>query len=347
MAAVSTHIQTGFFLALLLGILVLSFFIFRPYIGPLVLSATFAVVFYPLYERILKLARGYRNVAASLTVACVVLIVVLPLTFFGTQVFREALDVYVQVRDPSTSFSHMVRTLAEERLARFVPQLSTDLDYYVERALGWLLSNAGQFVSSVATFVLYVFISLLALFYFLRDGQAITGKLKVLSPLPDKYDARVIQRLHDAINSVIRGALLIALIQGIVSGVGLSIFGVPNAVLWGSLAVIAALIPYVGTAVVITPAIAYLLLVDRTGAAIGLAIWGVTAVGLMDNFLGPRLVNRGIKLHPVVILLAVLGGLVFFGPLGYILGPLIISLLFALLDIYPLLVRPKPREGTV
>jgi predicted PurR-regulated permease PerM len=173
------------------------------------------------------------------------------------------------------------------------------------------------------------------------------GKLKVLSPLPDKYDSRVIQRLHDAINSVVRGALLIALIQGIVSGVGLSIFGVPNAVLWGSLAVIAALIPYVGTAAVITPAVVYLFLIDRTGAAIGLAIWGVVAVGLMDNFLGPRLVNRGIKLHPVVILLAVLGGLVFFGPLGYILGPLVVSLLFALLDIYPLLVRPKPREGTV
>jgi Predicted permease len=175
----------------------------------------------------------------------------------------------------------------------------------------------------------------------LRDGEAIIAKLKVLSPLPNRYDTVVVQRLHDAINSVIRGALLIAVIQGILTGVGLTIFGVPNAVLWGSIAIVAALIPYVGTAAVLTPAIAYLFLIDRTGAAVGLLAWGIVAVGLIDNFLGPRLVNRGIRLHPVVILLAVLGGLAFFGPLGYILGPLVISLLFALLDIYPLLLLKK------
>lgn len=340
MAVSATHLQTGFFLVLLLSILTLSFFIFEPYIGPIVLAATFAVVFYPLYKRILNFVR-YRNLAALLTVACVVLIVGVPLTFFGTRVFQEAVDVYVQVRDPSTNFSHTVRALAEDRLKTYVPQLTGDIDYYIERALSWLLQNAGQFVTSVATLSLYTFISLLALFYFLRDGEAITAKLKILSPLQDRYDASVIQRLHDAINSVIRGALLIAVIQGILTGVGLTLFGVPNAVLWGSIAIIAALIPYVGTAAVLTPAIVYLLLVDRVGASIGLLAWGIVAVGLIDNFLGPRLVNRGIKLHPVVILLAVLGGLVFFGPLGYILGPLVISLLFALLDIYPLLLRSR------
>ncbi|MEK7557155.1 MAG: AI-2E family transporter, partial [Patescibacteria group bacterium] len=184
-------------------------------------------------------------------------------------------------------------------------------------------------------------IAVRALFYFFRDGEFIVTKLKVVSPLQDRYDASVITRLHDAINSVIRGALLIAVIQGILTGVGLTVFGVPNAVLWGSIAIIAALIPYVGTAAVLAPAIIYLFLIDRVGASVGLLAWGIVAVGLIDNFLGPRLVNRGIKLHPVVILLAVLGGLVFFGPLGYILGPLVISLLFALLDIYPLLLRSR------
>lgn len=339
MALSATHLQTGFFLALLLAMLTLSFFIFQPYLGPIVLAATLAVVFSPVYARVLRWLRGKKNLAAFLTVMCVVLTIGLPLTFFGTQVIREAFSVYVKVRDPATNFSSMIHALAQERLAGYVPALSANIDSYVERALAWLLSNAGQFVTSVAAFVLYAFIAILALFYFLRDGEAIIEKLKILSPLQNRYDTTVMARLHDAINSVVRGALLIAVIQGILTGIGLTIFGVPNAVLWGSVAVIAALIPYVGTASVLAPAILYLFLIDRVGAGAGLLVWGVAAVGLIDNFLGPRLVNRGIKLHPVVILLAVLGGLTFFGPLGYILGPLTVSLLFALLDIYPILLR--------
>lgn len=341
MAAVGTHIQTGFFLILLLAILTLSFFIFQPYISPIVLAATFAVVFYPVYGRILTWLRGYNNIAAFTTVVLIVLIIGVPLTFFGTQVFQEAVNVYSQVRNPSTSFSASIRSLIESKLITYSPQLSVDIDYYVERGLGWLLRHTGQFVTSVAAFGLYSFVAVLALFYFLRDGEMIIRKLKVLSPLQDRYDTSVIARLQGAINSVVRGALLIAVIQGILTGVGLTIFGVPNAVLWGSIAIIAALIPYMGTAAVLVPAIAYLFITDHTLASIGLLIWGVIAVGLIDNFLGPRLVNRGIRLHPVIILLAVLGGLAFFGPLGYLLGPLTISLLFALLDIYPLLLRAK------
>lgn len=336
MSTVATHLQTGFFLILLLAILVLSFFIFQPYLGPIILAATFAVVFYPVYQHILRFVR-YQNLAALLTVIAIVLLIGIPITFFSVQVLQEAFDVYGKVQDPSTNFSSMLHSLFEDRLQRFVPELSLDTDRYLERALNWLLQHTRQFLTSVATFFLYTFIALLSLFYFLRDGKGIEKKLKVLSPLPDRYDTTVMQRLHDAIISVMRGALLIAVIQGILTGTGLALFGVPNAILWGSITVVAALIPYLGTATVLLPAIAYLFLIDRTGASLGLLIWGVVIVGLIDNFLGPRLVNRGIKLHPLVILLAVIGGLVFFGPLGYILGPLTISLLFALLDIYPLL----------
>jgi predicted PurR-regulated permease PerM len=140
---------------------------------------------------------------------------------------------------------------------------------------------------------------------------------------------------------VIKGSLLIALIQGMVSGTGFAIFGVPNPVLLGSVAIIAALIPNVGTAVVLTPAILYLYLTDQVWQSAGLLIWGITAVGLIDNLLGPTLIGRSSKIHPLLILLAVLGGLAFFGPLGFILGPLVISLLFAVLDIYE---RLLPRN---
>ena len=175
---------------------------------------------------------------------------------------------------------------------------------------------------------------LISLFYFLRDGKSFTQYLKILSPLSDRQDEKILSRLFVAVNSVIKGALSIALIQGFLTGIGFWIFGVPNPVLWGSTAAIAALVPNIGTALVLVPAIGFLYLNGEVAQAIGLGIWSITAVGLIDNILGPYLINRGVKIHPLLILLSVIGGLGLFGPVGFLLGPLIISLLFALIDIH-------------
>ena len=122
--------------------------------------------------------------------------------------------------------------------------------------------------------------------------------------------------------------------QGVVSGIGLSLFGVPNPVLWGVVAGFAALIPTLGTSLVLIPAALFLLTKGAFVAAIGLFIWALFAVGLIDNFLSPRLVGKGAQLHPLLVLLSVLGGISLFGPAGLILGPLCSSLLLALLSIY-------------
>lgn len=334
-------LQTSFFLVLLLGMFVLSFLIFLPYLGALVLAAVFAVIFYPLYKQILRLVRDRENIAAFLTTLCILVIVVLPFAFFGFQLFREARQVYLQVADPSTIFSNRLIELVQARVHTVAPNISVNVDDYLQQSLEWLLQHTGSIFASTAKVVLNIFLSLLTLFYLLRDGRKLTQRIVDLSPLSDLYDQQIVGRLHVAVNSVIKGSLMIAVTQGMITGIGLAIFGVPNAVLWGSVTVLAALIPNVGTAAVLTPAIIYLFATDHLAAGIGLLIWGIVAVGLIDDFLGPRLINRGIRLHPMIILLAVIGGLHFFGPIGYVLGPLVISFLFALLDIYPLLVLKK------
>ncbi|OQW98324.1 MAG: hypothetical protein BWK74_04780, partial [Desulfobacteraceae bacterium A6] len=135
------------------------------------------------------------------------------------------------------------------------------------------------------------------------------------------------------INSVIKGNLTVAVIQGALTSAGFAVFGIPNAVLWGSVTAIAALIPGVGTSLVLIPAILFLFLSGKFLSGFGLLAWGAGAVGLVDNFLGPKLVGRGMQMHPFIILLSVLGGIGFFGPIGFLLGPLAISLLFAFLEI--------------
>jgi len=182
------------------------------------------------------------------------------------------------------------------------------------------------------------FLFIISLYYLLKDGALLRKKIVALSPLKDADDETIIKKLELAVSSVIKGNFVIAFIQGVVTAIGFSIFGLPNAVLWGTIAAIAALIPSVGTALVFVPAIILLFISGQIFAAFGLLLWGALAVGLIDNFLGPKLIGRGMQLHPLLVLLSVLGGISLFGPIGFVLGPIVLSLLFALLDIYSLII---------
>ncbi len=201
-------------------------------------------------------------------------------------------------------------------------------------ALQWIAGHAGDIFSGVSRFILSSFIFLIALYYLLRDGARARRALITISPLPDTEDEAILDQLARAINSIIKGSLVIALIQGVLTTVGLAIFGVPNPALWGMIAAIAALIPGIGTSLVIAPAILYLFAIGHVPQAIGFTAWGALAVGFIDNLLGPKLVGKGMRLHPLLVLLSVLGGLALFGTVGIFLGPLTLSLLFALLSIH-------------
>ena len=155
-----------------------------------------------------------------------------------------------------------------------------------------------------------------------------------ISPLPDKDDEHILRKLAISIRSVALGTVLTALIQGTLTAIGLSFFGFERAVLWGCIAAIGALIPGIGTSIVFIPAILFLVYTGQYVTAGGVFIWSALAVGLIDNLVGPYLMSRGNKLHPFFILLSVLGGISLFGPIGFILGPVSLTLLLVLLELY-------------
>ena len=156
----------------------------------------------------------------------------------------------------------------------------------------------------------------------------------ILSPLSDADDQKIINKLSRAVNAIVKGYLLIALIQGILMALGLSFFGVPNPALWGLVTMITAFIPTIGTALVSVPAIIFLLLTGQTIEAVGLLCWAVAVVGMIDNLLSPIIVGNRINLPPLLILFSVLGGISLLGPVGILVGPLTISLLYTLISIY-------------
>lgn len=341
----SPRAQQYFFLGLLAGNLVLAYFIYQPFFSALILAVTLAVLFYPLYTLILKAVRGRESLAALLATLTVFVIVLTPLLFFGYQIFREARALYVVASASQINVVDLATGLGQERLNAFLPQLSNNVSSYLREILERLLRQVGPLFTSLAHMLAGLFLSLLALYYCFKDGMRLRRAIVSLSPLLDKYDNKIFGRLHTAVTSVIRGTLVIALLQGFSTGVGLQLFGVPNAALWASVAVVAALIPTLGTALVIAPAVLYLFLTGEAIWSILLALWGIVAVGLIDNLLGPKLIERGLRIHPLLILLAVIGGITSFGPIGFIIGPLILSFFFALLDIYPLLWSSTTRQA--
>jgi predicted PurR-regulated permease PerM len=161
----------------------------------------------------------------------------------------------------------------------------------------------------------------------------------------DTHDKLILSKISAAVVSVVRGQLMIGLIQGVLTGVGFWIFGVSHPVIWGAVAAVASLIPAIGTSFVNIPAIIFLLATGQLYQGLGLLVWAAVAVGFVDNLVGPYLINRGVKIHPFLVLISVLGGISFFGPIGFIAGPVVLSLLFALLELYPIIMLPVSSES--
>lgn len=334
----------SFLLLALVASIVLVYFIAKPFLGPLILAAVFAFIFQSIYRKLLRVFKQQEGLAAFTTTIVAIILVLLPVSFFGTQIFKESSELYQSLLGGDSGFVGSVEnTLNQARVIFPIPaDFELDFSQYARRGLEILIQNFGAVFSSFAKMILGAFIFLIAFYFFLKDGGRLKDYFVDLSPLDDTDDEFIVSRLKSAVSAAVKGNLTIGLIQGALTGVGFAIFGVPNPVLWGGVAVISAFLPGIGTALVITPAIIFLFLTGNIFSGIGLLVWGVTAVGLIDNLLGPRLIGRGMQLHPLAVFIAVLGGLAFFGPLGFLLGPIAMSVCMALIDIYALL---KTKEN--
>ncbi len=334
--------RAHFLLALLIGGLVLSFMVMAPFLNTIALAAIFAVVLYPLFKRLQKPLFNSDGLAAFTALILGSLMLLVPVSVIGTMVVNEAGQAYQSLASGTGSTSaEQVTVSIGAWLEPYVPgaaayafTISQEINVYVTGALEWLVSHVGTAFASVLGIFLRVLIFMMALYYFLKEGMKLEKVLIKKSPLHDDDAATILNQLKRTISSVVKGSLAIACIQGALAGVGFLIFGVPNAALWGVSTAVAALIPGVGTSLVLGPAIIYLFITGSLWQAVGMLLWSVFLVGLIDNFLAPRLMGKGAMLHPLVILLSVLGGIALYGPVGIFLGPLTISFLFAVFTVY-------------
>ena len=336
-----------FLLFCLVAALLIIFLIIRPFLNPLILGAIFAFLFQPLYKKILRLLWRQRSIAALVTMIIAVILVMLPIMLLGIQIFKELNQLYQTVAsgDKDIFLTMIEDSINQARVFLLIPDnFQINFSQYLQQGIDALMRNIGSIFSSFAGILLDFFVFLVAFYFLLKDGHKLKNYIIDLSPLDDSEDEMIASRFKLAISSVIKGNLVIGIIQGVLTGIGFTLFGVPNAVLWGSVATVAALLPGIGTTLVLAPAIIFLFITDNIFGSIGLLIWGSVAVGLIDNFLGPILMGRGMQMHPLLVFVAIIGGIAFFGPLGFLLGPLVMSPCLTIIEIYFSLKEQKKQN---
>ncbi len=339
--------EKPFFLALCVLAFILVLLIFLPEVNALILGAAFAIFFHPIYVRLSRKTPGYEWLAALFTVLIAAIVIVVPLFVFGYQLLSEAEGLYAHLAAGGiTSLESMI----SERLGSVMragqsggvlSSFNVNLGQYVTQAVGGIVSNAGSILSSIGGVVWTFFLAFFAFFYLLKDGEKFRKLIVRSMPLEGDRAEEIIERLVGMATSVVRGSLFMAIVWGLVVGIEFLVFGVPNPVFWGTISILTAFIPVIGVSIIIVPGILYVALTAGIVKAVIFAIIAFVISAFMESMLHPLVIGHGRHIHPFVLLLSVLGGISFFGPIGLFLGPLILSFFLTVFEIYPTIVTKE------
>jgi predicted PurR-regulated permease PerM len=321
--------------------------IYAPVLRMLLWAAALAALFYPLHQRVLRVVRGRERLAAFLSTAVTILIFVVPATFLVITFASQVQNLWPSVRDylGGETFQRVAAWLDRSGLQPLVVRLLPTAGpgaAGVEEALRQAVSAFGDVARSQLQEIgrgaperlLGVSITTLIYFFFLRHGPGWLGQLERALPLEPEHASNLLRIAGRTINAVFRGVIITAAVQAALAGVGFAVAGAPAPVVLGAVTWIAALIPFVGPIAVWLPVSVGLLVTGRTSAGVGLILWGMLVVSLVDNVLRPYLIGRETRLPVLWLFLSILGGIKVFGLLGLLLGPAGLSLFLACFHIY-------------
>ncbi len=335
----SQQVRWAALLAATVIALYLCWAMLQPFIEVLLWAVVLAIVFYPIHRRI-EARTGSPGWAAALSCLLVVFTILIPLSLMTFAVVREL-----------SGFAQRLQENADTLLDPNSP--------YLGPALNWLgqyvdLSqfNSQQFVADrlkglsgaiagrtlglfggLVGFVVEVFFVIFTLYYLFRDADRLSGAFRNSLPLETPKANEILRRTSEVISASVYGVVVIASIQGVLGGLAFWMLGLPSPLLWGVVMIFLSMIPMAGAFIVWVPAALYLGITGHWGKAAMLTGWGLLVIGTVDNFLRPKLVGEKTRLHELLIFFSVLGGLQVFGILGLVLGPVIVAITIALLDV--------------
>ncbi len=336
------QLHKGFLILVVVGITVLFLAMIRGFLVAVILAGVFAGMGRPVFLAITERLGGRRRSASFLTVIGLLLLIVVPTGAFLALVVAQAVEVSDTagpwIAEQSGRWTELATRLeAIPILGHLVPAeaaLATRASELVARVGTFLINNLRAATAGTVSLVLQLFVMLYAMYFFLMDGPRILSRMLYFTPLDDDDERKLIAQFVSVTRATIKGSILVGLIQGALAGGAFFVLRIPGAAFWSTVMAVLSVIPVLGSGIVWAPAAVILMATGRWAAGVGLGLWGLLVVGTIDNFLRPRLVGRDTKMHDLLVLLSTFGGLAMFGPVGFILGPIVAALFLTAWDLY-------------
>lgn len=353
-AGFPTQFARLFFGAITLLVLYFSYLVIKPYLLDIFMALVLFFTARPLHRTLTRVFYGMRTLASLVTCVILALVILIPLVSLVSIIANQALEFSGVVREGLQN-GHLWNWVEAKvniihgwllHLKMPLPSGEIKLDQIaftvLTKASEFVYSNAIGLLKGFTYFFLDLILVLFIAFFMFIQGDDFIEEIKKLSPLDAEHNEEILHETETTIKATLWGTVIIAFVQGILGGVGFWIFGLPQPAFWGTVMIPAAVIPVVGSTIIWGPAAIYLLVSGHVGAGIGLIVWGGGLVSVIDNILKPMLMKGTRSTPTVFILFSILGGIAYFGIIGFILGPLILSFLLSLLRIYQKTILAKP-----
>lgn len=335
-----TKNQKRAFLIVVLAAFLLLVWMLRFYLWPFLLALLIYLILDELYIKLLNRVGKRAVLASSIMLTSILIVVFVPLGLLIGALAGEAVDVSIDLRD-NISKEQIDGYLASDNIiTETMAAANIDLTTLDDRAIEYLQNSSSSIFGGVKDTllnsfhaVLDFFFMLVFLFFLFKDGERLKKRFYEIMPYPDELEKRIVHRMGSVAKDVFYGNIVITFLQGAAIGVALAILGIPHPILLGLLAGIFSLIPVVGTFIIWIPAMIYLWVQGDIVGAIALAVWSIGANTVLDNIVKPKILDKKLNLHPILIFFSLLGGLQVFGFVGILLGPLVAVLFISLWEI--------------
>ena len=317
---------------IVLGLLVLSFLLIKPILISIIVALILAFVFSPVYEWLYKVTK-LKNISAFLICILLISLIVLPFWFLAPIFIDQSVKVYLASQQ--MDFVAPLKKIFPSLFAsdQFSEEIGSIIKSFVSRMANYLTNFFSQLIVDFPTLFLQFVVVIFSFFFILRDKEELADYIKSLLPFSKDVETKLFKYSKDITSSVLYGQVIIGFLQGIFVGIGLFIFQVPNALFLTLFACIASIMPLLGPVIIWVPVVIYLYITGDATSALGITVFGLIA-STIDNFLRPMIVSKKTHLHSSIVLIGMVGGAFLFGILGFILGPLILSYLLIILEIY-------------
>ena len=333
----SHQLQRGTFLLLLAAVTLGFLWLLLPFFGAVMWAVALAIIFTPTFKRLSRRLGQRRTLAALITLAVSLIVVILPLAIIGASLVRDISLIAAKIRGGQLDYALYFERIVASSPRWLIDSLSrfglTDFSSVQERVSAAALQGSQLLATQALSigqntfdFLVSFFVMLYLLFFLLRDGSALSKIVRDSLPFAHVQTTYLLKKFTTVTRATIKGNIAVALVQGILGGVAFWTLGVQGPLVWGVLMGFLSLLPAVGAALVWLPAAIYLLAIGAVGKGIGLIAFGVLAIGMVDNVLRPILVGKETKMPDYIVLMSTIGGIAVFGINGFVIGPVIAAL---------------------